>query len=131
MKRHSFKLPGYDCFAGVCPHVPKCDPAKKQGGRHGEEWHYVVQADDGLSAAALRVFTKITPKPGLRYHEDPPDGVSAADLSLHLGYTHEDELGRLVSPKPEQACDYLGRTSCNEVYNACLPAGELWKHADP
>lgn len=127
MIRRSERVPGYDCRMGYCPHEPKCDPSK--GGRHGEEWHYVIAADDGLSAVTLRVFTHIAPHPALPYHEPPPKGVSPAELAYHAAYVHEDPLGRLEHPIRD--CEYVAGGRCLPLDDSTLPARELWdRHGD-
>lgn len=132
MRRVSFRAAGYDCFVGVCPHDPKCGPGT--GGRHGQEWHYVIRndADYGISAMALRVYTGIFPE-GSRYQKTPPDGVDAADLSYHAGYPYEDENGEIHEPREaDRGCAYLDGDRCSELTSACLPAKEVWDtYADP
>jgi hypothetical protein len=85
MKRHQYKVEGYDCRAS-CSHRVK--------GEHGicsEKWNYVLTRDDGDVAITLMVSSGIYPATVTDCGQEP----HGSDLTLHIGWpTTRGELRR-------------------------------------
>lgn len=129
IKRHSERVPGYDCIRNPCG---RGNCGKTPGGSHGihcDDWIYVVS--DGDLALSLTVFSGIFP------YSVPEDTVAnlrsiypmGADLSLHVGFVVP---GNDWGDDDGQECPWVagGRCYHGAYYSTALGARGFWnEHA--
>lgn len=151
MIRDTMKIPGYACLYaphGSCPGYPRDDG--RNHGIHGEEWIYVVRADDGLTALALTVYTDILPDIVPAAHQEAwrwdswehrprtlAERRHGSDLTLHVAFPYyvegPDAERRHPAPvRGNRPCEILQQPVCESSITIGLGAHEFWsQHGDP
>lgn len=137
MKRIATRHAGFDCVSGVCTLTPSCGGFGSPGregtnhGRHGEEWHFSVVSDDGLSATSLMVYTSIMPDCTPRSIRIGRDGAPrGADLTTCVSFpTTKEELR--AGSIGERRCGVLER-ACKDYSTTSLGADRFFTaHGGP
>lgn len=117
-RKYHKTVPGYDCRT-TCAHTPKGDH-----GIHGDEWIYIVEAEDRKTALALTVFSNKYP-PTVDIANLPAALIRpiGADLSLHVSFPTEPDA--CLSTAVGQDCAYVNGT-CHTYYTSALVARDFY-----
>lgn len=115
MERKSYKVPGYDCRRGVCPHTPKCNP--RDAGIDGGRYYWTLCNAAGDLIVVVHVFAADFPEATpaeirVRRGDRPIGGVA-----IHAAFPTERE--DILKGKKPEPCEFLGKP-CWVVWESSL-----------
>lgn len=138
MRRIAKRVDGFDHILLPCDQGTEAERAVAAArgagecghGRHGEEWYYVVRAEDGLTALSLTVFTSRMPISVLQREDLRRHWPTAGLDRIGAGYGSNMAL-HAAPPLARGAvageCEALGTGPCDILVDSFTAAGPFWE----